>query len=241
MTDKETSQKPLVGILGGMGPAATADFYSKLITATPAATDQDHLRVMIWADPSVPDRSLAIAGEGEDPTPHLIRGAQHLADAGADFYVVTCNGAHAFLPKVREAVDLDYISLIDVTAEHASNMPHVKSAGVLGTDATVQSGLYQDALKKFGVEPILPNEDDQRTVMDTIYAVKSGTLTAQQRAKLIAVSGRLAEAGADTMIAACTEIPLALTDQESARPLMDPAVLLAHRVVQESAHRYTTK
>ena len=224
---------PLVGILGGMGPAATADFYSKLIAATPAATDQEHLRVMIWADPNVPDRSLAIAGDGEDPTPYLVAGAQQLANAGADFYVVTCNGAHAFLPRVRQEVDLDYLSIIDVTADHVSALPRVSKAGLLATHATLQSKLYQQALKDSGVDPVVPAEKDQQVVMETIYAVKSGRLHGDQRAALADVAARMVDSGADVIIAACTEIPLAMTGEESPRPLIDPAYLLANRVVHE--------
>lgn len=231
------SASPLVGILGGMGPAATADFYSKLIAATPAATDQEHLRVMIWADPTVPDRSVAITRDGEDPTSHLIAGAQQLADAGASFYVVACNGAHAFLPRVRQEVALDYLSIIEVTAEHVSSLPYAKQAGLLATDATLQSDLYQQALDRAGVKPVVPTAEDQRTVMETIYAVKSGRLHDEQRAALAAVAERMVTSGADVIIAACTEIPLAITEEESPRPLIDPAYLLANRVVQEAAAR----
>lgn len=233
MHQTDETKSPLVGILGGMGPAATADFYSKLIAVTPAATDQEHLRVMIWADPTVPDRSLAIAGDGEDPTAALAAGAQKLADAGAAFYVVACNGAHAFLPRVREEVDLDYLSIVEVTAEYVSSLPYAKRAGLLATGATLQSDLYQQALSISGVEPVLPSDEDQRTVMEAIYAVKSRRLHGEQRAALADVASRLGEAGADVIIAACTEIPLAISEQESVRPLIDPAYLLANRVVHE--------
>lgn len=228
---------PLVGILGGMGPAATADFYSKLIAATPASTDQEHLRVMMWADPGVPDRSQAIAGDGADPVPALVHGAQKLADAGVDFYVATCNGAHAFLPEVRRQVALEYLSIIEATADHVRALPHAHRAGLLATDATLTAQLYQDGLREVGVEPALPDADDQRIVMEAIYAVKSGCLSPEQRRSLIQVTDRLAERGADVIVGACTEIPLALDAAEAARPLIDPAVLLANRVVTEANRR----
>ncbi|GAB3194143.1 cysteate racemase [Nesterenkonia suensis] len=228
---------PVVGILGGMGPAATADFYSKLIAATPASTDQEHLRVVIWADPGVPDRSLALTGDGEDPVPALIQGAQKLADAGADFYVVTCNGAHAFLPEVRRHVDLEYLSIIDSAAEHLGSLPHVHSVGMLATDATLTAQLYQDGLHAVGIEPVIPDAADQRIVMDAIYAVKSGHLSPDLRASLAQVTARLAEQGADAILGACTEIPLALDPEDSARPLVDPAMLLANRVIYEASSR----
>jgi aspartate racemase len=237
VTAPDENTGPLVGILGGVGPAATADFYNKLIAVTPAATDQEHLRVMVWADPSVPDRSLAITGDGEDPTPQLIAGARQLAQAGVSFYVVACNGAHAFLPRVRQEVDLEYLSIIDVTADHVSSLPHVKNAGLLATDATLQANLYQRALSEAGVKPMVPSTEDQRTVMETIYAVKSGRLRSEQRAALAGIATRMVNSGADVVIAACTELPLAIAEDEIPCQLIDPARLLANRVVQEAAAR----
>ena len=226
---------PLVGILGGMGPAATVDFYAKLLAATPATGDQEHLRVMIWADPTVPDRSAAIVAGGEDPTPKLIEGARQLQRAGAAFYVVPCNGAHAFLPQVRAAVDLDYVSLIEVTAAQVANLVGGGGAGLIGTDATLASGLYTNALSKVGVQPVVPSQDAQKTVMDSVYAVKAGGVSDRQREKLVDVAHGLVADGADVIVAACTEIPLALTPDVSPRPLIDPAVLLADAAVAEAA------
>lgn len=185
----------------------------------------------------MPDRSQAIAGHGEDPTPKLVEGAQQLKDAGAAFYVAACNGTHAFLPRVREQVDLEYISMIDVTAEHLSALPYVKAAGLLATDATLTAGLYQRSLAEYGVEPIVPEPADQHTVMEAIYAVKAGNLGSELRASLVRVAQSLVEQGADVIVAACTEIPLALTAAESPRPLVDPAVLLANRVVTRANSR----
>lgn len=235
MSNQDSEQAPLVGILGGMGPAATVDFYSKLIAATPAATDQEHLRVMIWADPTVPDRTRAITDGGEDPTDQLAAGVQKLKDAGADFYVVTCNGAHAFLPRVREKVDLEYLSIVEVTTEHIAALPYASSAGLLATDATLTAGLYQNSLERAGITPVLPSKDSQRTVMESIYAVKSGTMTLEQGQALIEAAAELVEDGADVIVAACTEIPLALSAEDSPRPLIDPSMLLANRVVQKAA------
>lgn len=235
MTTEVGKQAPLVGILGGMGPAATVDFYSKLIAATPAATDQEHLRVMIWADPTVPDRTRAIIGEGEDPTNRLAAGAQQLKDAGAAFYVVTCNGAHAFLPQVREQVDLEYLSIVEVTTEHIAALPYASKAGLLATDATLTAGLYQHSLAEADIDPVLPDSRGQQAVMEAIYGVKAGTLTLEQERALIEVVEELAERGADVIVAACTEIPLALSAEDSARPLIDPSMLLANHVVQKAA------
>jgi aspartate racemase len=225
-------QGPLVGVLGGMGPAATVDFYSKLIAATPASTDQEHLRVMIWSDPTVPDRSRAIAGIGEDPTPMLIRGAQQLKDAGASFFVMPCNGSHAFLDRVRAKVDLDFLSIIEVTTDHISALPDVSAAGILATDATLTTALYQDSLAEAGVTPVVPSPDDQHTVMEAIYGVKAGSVSAELKSALAQVAQGLVARGADVIIAGCTEIPLAITSDDVPRPLIDPSWLLAYQVVR---------
>ncbi len=232
----DSAQSPLVGILGGMGPAATADFYSKLIAATPASSDQEHLRVMIWADPTVPDRSRAIVGGGEDPTPKPAEGVRKLQEAGAAFYVSACNGSHAFLPRVRQEVELECLSMIEVTAEHISAL-NVPTAGVLASDATITAELYQQSLRARDVEPVVPSADDQRIVMEMIYAVKAGGPGEQLRSELRRVVERLIERGAEVIVAGCTEVPLVLTSQELARPLIDPATVLVDRVISEVARR----
>src|SRR5436305_14021021 len=98
--------RPIAGILGGMGPAATADLYQKIIAATPATRDQEHIPVVIWADPTVPDRTPAVLDGGEDPTPWLLRGAERLVAMGAAFIAVPCNTAHAFFPRIAPQISL---------------------------------------------------------------------------------------------------------------------------------------
>lgn len=224
---------PLVGILGGMGPAATADFYAKLIAATPAQSDQEHVRVVIWADPTVPDRSRAVKGEGDDPTQSLVLGARRLKEAGAAFYVVTCNSAHAFLPEVRRRVDLDYVSMIEATCDRVTEFPSVKGVGLLATDATLTTELYQRGLEDAGIRTVTPTVDDQRVVMETIYAVKAGKLTAEQRSRLAHVAQALIHNGAEMIVAACTEIPLALNEDLVSVPVIDPSLVLAECVVEK--------
>src|SRR5690606_23023618 len=98
--------KPIVGILGGMGPLATADLYRKIIEVTPATRDQDHLHVIIDADPTVPDRTQALLHGAEDPTPWLVAGARRLESAGASFIVIPCNTAHAFLDRLLPEISV---------------------------------------------------------------------------------------------------------------------------------------
>jgi aspartate racemase len=220
-----------IGILGGMGPAATVDFYTKLIEATPAGSDQEHLPVVVWADPRVPDRSEFLLGRGGDPTPWLRRGIDALSQAGCDLLVVPCNTAHAFLPTLVRAAGMRLVSIVEVAADViAAN--GVKAVGLLGTTGTLRSRLYADALQARGVVTLEPSVDDQRLVMKAIAAVKAGDSGPADAHALTAVSSALAGRGAEQIVAACTEIVLALDGGDVRLPVVDPARLLARRVVE---------
>ena len=108
----------VIGILGGMGPEATLGFFERIIAHTPAARDQEHLRVIIDSNPQVPDRTAAILLGGESPVPLMVAGMEALQRAGADFVVIPCVSAHFFLEELRRRVSLPVISMFDVTAEH---------------------------------------------------------------------------------------------------------------------------
>ncbi|MER6868677.1 amino acid racemase [Amycolatopsis sp. NPDC000673] len=220
---------PLVGILGGMGPAATADFYAKLVRATPASRDQEHVRAVIWSDPLIPDRTEALLGGGPDPTPALLRGAMRLVEAGADMIVVPCNTAHAFLPRVARRIDVPIVDMIGAAAAAAARMkPAFAAVGLLATTGTVRAGLYQDRLRQVGITVLVPSLVEQdEWVMPAIRAVKAG---AAPGPLLAAAAEKLIERGAAAMIAGCTEVPLGLPEALRV-PVIDPAVALAEAVV----------
>ena len=133
----------VVGILGGMGPLGTVDFLSKLLAATPAASDQDHVPVVVSAIPQVPDRTLAFRGEGESPLPAMIDSAQRLKAAGAGLIVIACNTAHLWFDELRASVGLPMVHLIDAAIDDATAIAGPQGRiGLLGTDATLASGLY---------------------------------------------------------------------------------------------------
>lgn len=230
MTTKRT-----IGVLGGMGPLATADLYRKIIEATPARRDQDHLHVIIDADPSVPDRTEALLHGGPDPTPWLIAGAQRLEGAGASFIVIPCNTAHAFLGAVRDAVAIPIISMIDETAaEVAALLPRGAAAGILATSGTVSAGLYQNALAAAGLRALVPSPDAQAQVMAAIAAVKAGDLSRATTEKALVAAYELIEQGAGALLAACTELPLILQPNDIPVPLIDPTAVLARAAVREA-------
>jgi aspartate racemase len=223
----------LVGVLGGMGPAATADFYGKLVEETPATGDQSHVPVVIWADPRVPDRSLSLLGLGEDPTPRLRHGIQALKRAGCEVLAVPCNTAHAFVPRLADEAGLELVSIVEVTADALASAG-VTAAGLLATPGTLRSGLYADALRERDITAVEPSADEQRQVSAVIAAVKAGAVTAGHRRVLAGVAQSLIGRGCERVVAACTEIVLALDGAVPPVPVLDPARLLARRVAAVS-------
>lgn len=223
-----------IGILGGMGPLATADFYRKIILATPARCDQEHLRVVIEGDPSVPDRSAFLQGTGPDPLPALTRGAQRLVVAGADFIAIPCNTAHAFLPALREVVALPFLDIVTETAARVRrDYPAVRRVGILATESTISTGLYHAALREQGLEPLQPDAAGQALVSAAIAAVKGNdTGPAATEPLLIAGRGLIAQ-GAEVLLAACTELPIVLLPGMLPVPLLDPTTILAEAAVRE--------
>lgn len=226
----------LVGILGGMGPAATVDFYGKLVEETAATCDQGHVPVVIWGDPRVPDRSLSLLGGGEDPTPYLRRGIESLKQAGCEVLAVPCNTAHAFVPRLAQEARLELVSIIEVTAD-ALAADGVRVAGVLATSGTLHAGLYADALRRRGVAVVEPDEAGQRQVMAAIGAVKSGGARPVCGRALAEVARSLADRGAERVVTACTELVLALDRSLVPVPVLDPARLLARRVADVALGR----
>ncbi|GAB3260904.1 amino acid racemase [Arthrobacter pigmenti] len=220
--------------MGGMGPAATADFYGKLIKATPASRDQDHIRVAIWADPTVPDRSRALLEHGEDPTPWLERGVQHLMECGAEILVVPCNTIHSYLDSVIRDRDVEFISIIDAAVEAAVERDSPGSIGLLATDGILGTGLYQDSITDAGVQALLPSDNDQKVLMQIIYSVKAGKTGDTEREQTASLVEGLRCRGVGTVIAGCTEISVLLTQLNTDIRIIDPSWALAVKTIQRA-------
>jgi aspartate racemase len=219
-----------VGILGGMGPEATADLFLKIIKATPAKKDQDHLRIIVDDNPQIPDRTAAILSGGEDPTPYLVETARNLERAGAQFLVIPCNTAHYFHGEVSSAVSIPVLHMMRETASELVKAG-VKSVGLLASDGTIKSGLYHKALLAVGIKVLVPRDNSE--VMAAIYSVKSGEFTESTKKAKKAATDLIAE-GAEAIIAGCTEIPLILRDGDLSKPVVDATQALARAAVREA-------
>ena len=232
---KNSMKEKVIGILGGMGPEATLECYSKIIKSTPAKTDQEHLRVIIDANPKVPDRTAAIIGQGESPLTILVEGCRCLQRAGADFIIIPCVSAHFFLDQIREQTQLPVLSIFDAIAETIfTEHPDIKTIGLMGTTGTIRGGLLQERLASDGIHTIVPDEKHQSKVMAAICDIKNFQPARSEEeftSDFIATAESLISIGAQGIIAGCTEIPLALKQKHLSVPYFDALSILARAAV----------
>jgi aspartate racemase len=225
------SKKKTIGIIGGMGPLATADLYKKIIENTPAKNDSEHIRVCIDSNINIPDRTTAILHGGADPVPEIVRSAILLEGMGADFLIMPCNTAHYFYNRIVEKVHVPIINMLDETAREVVRKGFHR-IGLLATDGTLQTGVYDRAMQPYGIQILRPSEDNQKHVMNLIYeGIKAGNykidLTGFYRAL-----DELKQAGAETLILGCTELPLAFSIFSIDQEHIDPTLVLAKSAIK---------
>ncbi len=223
-----------IGVLGGMGPLATADLFLRITQKTPAEKDQEHIRVIINSDPQIPDRTAYILRRGESPLPRLTEAACKLELWGADFIVMPCNTAHFFAGEIQRHLSVPLLNMIEITADYAADQGFRRLA-LLATTGTIKARVYSDALERRGVKVVYPSGEDQELVMRAIYqGVKKGNLPLGQRL-LADVAGRLG-VGSEGIIAGCTEVSAAITNTTAdiSRTVVDPLDLLAQKAVQRA-------
>ena len=233
--------KKTIGILGGMGPEATLDCFAKIIKNTPAEKDQDHIRVIIDSNPAVPDRTAAIVGDGASPVPYMVEGCHALKRAGADFIIIPCVSAHFFIDEIKRQTDLPILSIFDAVADTiAREFVEVKIVGLLGTTGTVKGGLFQKRLAREDIKTIVPDDTVQASVMKAIYDIKNAAPSRPRSAitaDLAAAADSLIAsrpAGAQAIIAGCTEIPLALAQEHLSVPYLDSLTILARTAIRRA-------
>ena len=214
----------VLGVLGGMGPAATVAFLARVQALTPAQGDADHIRVVMDLNPQVPDRNTR-PGDAEA---ELGRMAERLKAAGAQVLAMPCNTAHAQKPGIV-AAGLPFIDMIAATVAAAKGYD-ARSIGILATPGG--EALYVAALTAAGVKPVVLQGDDRAAFMACVYGVKRGDVGVDNRAAMARLAEALNVAGADAVIAGCTEVPLLLDSGDVSVPLVDSAEVLADDCVR---------
>jgi len=233
--------KKTIGILGGMGPEATALFYRYIIEHTDAEKDQDHIKVIIFSNPEIPPRTDAILKKGPDPTSRLVDGFRRLKDAGADFIVMPCVTAHYFYPRIREQVDHPFVNLLEESLDWArKEIPGLRKAGLISSTGTVNSRLFHDTFGREGIEVITPPPEEQEKVMEAIFGpqgIKAGRSTGFSRATILEAAAHLVSQGAQAIIAGCTEVPLVLSGKDISVPLIEPMLIAARACILKAGYR----
>lgn len=224
-----------IGIMGGMGPAATVDLMSRIISMTDASSDQEHIPMIVDSNTRIPDRTEAILGRGESPVPEMLASAKRLEAAGADFIVIACHAAHYYVPEIKDKIGIPVIDMPEEVAK-LLKMNGVNRAAVLATDGTVRSGLYGAALERFGIQTVYPDERQQKTVMSLVYDyVKKGDVDPADlpREEMTNIIGELSSQGAEALLLASTELPIAFSIMGlRSNAFIDPTVVLAKSAIR---------
>lgn len=220
----------IIGIIGGLGPMATAYFLRLITQMTEAATDQEHIEVLIHSKPQIPDRTNYILGRSQkSPMPDMIVVGKKLAEQGANVLAIPCITAHYFQKEMEEAIGIPIINAIEETAEYL-NARGIKKVGIMATDGTIESGIFQCALEEKGIEVVIPIKDDQKKVMYLIYEnVKAGKKIDENVFQ--AVSEGLFKRGAQVVLLGCTELSLMKRDYNLRGAFLDVMEILARKAV----------
>ncbi|NLW78040.1 MAG: amino acid racemase [Ruminococcaceae bacterium] len=228
----------VLGILGGLGPMATAYFYELVIAHTVAARDQDHIDMVISSKATTPDRTAYILGESaDDPFDVMEREAHRLVTFGAEVIAIPCNTAHYFYTRLDAAIPVPVLNMVRLTAEKAVAKGCTR-VGVLATDGTVETDTYQLACRAAGLECVVPDKAAQALVMQVIYDdIKSGM--PPNMAAFHIAANQLFGAGCQCLILGCTELSLVkkqgLLDEryiDSIEVLAEAAIVACGKTVQ---------
>lgn len=220
----------MLGVLGGMGPMATVDFLAKLVRATPAERDQDHIPTLVCSAAGIPDRVDAILGTGPDPLPAMRAALARLEAGGATRIAIACNTAHHWHAALQAETALPILHIVDAVAETLARTGSGDRIGLLATEGTLRTRLYPERLARHGFSCLNPDPDGQSAVADAIRLVKADRV-AEARPILEAQVRALAQAGCDRVVMACTEIPIALAGSDLAAVTVDATEALARACV----------
>ena len=221
----------MVGVLGGMGPDATVAFMQRVIDATPAQDDIDHVHLLVDNNPKVPSRIKAlIEGDGENPGPVISEMARRLERAGAHFLVMPCNTAHYYWKDAQDAVSIPVWHMVERTLDIIMHRLPGARIGMLCSPALRKIGLYEGFAQERELSLVYPSDED--AVLDVIRAVKRGkgrnpdTITAFTTA-----ATELSDLGADVLVLACTELSVIRDVLDVPVPVVDTLQVLADDVV----------
>lgn len=219
-----------LGVIGGLGPMATAYFLQLLVQMSDAGRDQEHMEILLHSRPQIPDRTSFILGKSaEDPLPQMAQIGRNLASQGAELIAIPCITAHYFQRQLEEQIGIPVVDAVKETALHLKELG-IARAGVMATDGTIESGLFQRAFAEYGISCILPDAQGQTGVMRLIYEdIKAGK--PMELPLFEEISGKLFGDGAQAVLLACTELSLVKRDHPLGAGFLDVMEVLARKTV----------
>lgn len=223
--------KKTLGIIGGVGPLATMFLGEMIVRLTKAKTDQEHVHTIIDNDTSIPDRTAYILNKSKvNPIPYLQRDIEKLIQAGAEIICIPCNTAHTFYDEMQHSSSVPVLHMIRMTAQRAKLLG-AKRVGILATDGTIASKVYQTSLEEVGIEPVIPNENTQKEVMSIIYDfVKAGNeVTNSDWNKIEQAMDQL---NCDKVILGCTELSIVNKELKLSDYYIDSLIVLAEEAIK---------
>ncbi len=222
------NNRKVLGVIGGLGPIATAHFMELIIQMTEAETDQENLDMIIYSFPRIPDRTAYILDHSkESPLPPMIQIGRALAEQGADHIAIPCITAHYFCKQLNEGIGLPIISGVAETVAHLKEQG-ITAAGIMATDGTITSGLFTKELQAAGITPIVPSKERQTDVMHLIYKNVKANKPAEMD-RFFAVRDELCAQGAQAIILGCTELSLIKRDYAIGAGFIDAMEVLARQ------------
>ncbi len=224
--------KKSIGILGGMGPMATVDLFSKIVNLTRAQNDNEHIRIYIDNNAFIPDRTEAILFGGTNPLPQMSESLRKLESCGADCIIMPCNTAHYFLNELRAQTNIPFISILESCAKACEARFGKKKVAILGTKGTLAANLYQKALDSYNIPYLLPDSSNQDALMRVIYdGVKAGKECESYSRDVENVVESMKQEGAEYFILGCTELPIAFNALKLPVSTIDPTEELAKSAI----------
>ena len=235
LKDNKNFDKKTVGIIGGMGPAATAMLFQKMIDYTDAKTDREHMHILIDNRPSIPDRTSAILNHDDTPLKKICESGKALEAIGAELIVIPCNTSHYFYQDIQKSLNVPVINMLEETAKECKKFGFT-SVGVLATTGTRKTGIYEKALNACGIKAVYPKDQGQTLLMSLIYDyVKAGkTASAWMFADELEV---MKKEGVQAFVLGCTELPMIFCDGDLGIRFIDSLDVLAKRTVEMAGYR----
>jgi aspartate racemase len=229
-----------VGIIGGMGAAATADLFGKIVALTDAKRDSEHIPLLIDNNTQIPDRTAFLLGKStENPYNELTKSAKRLKNMGADVIAVACNTSHYWIDDIYKAVDCDMISMLELVPVEAVKRKY-RSIAILGTEGFVHY-VRTSHYDKFDIEVMFPATDEQKCVNSVIYdCVKAGKEDPTVTEKFVTMLERMESCGVQSFALCCTELPIAFKRFGINKPYIDSTEVLAKQIILEAGGKLKT-